>query len=200
MIKPEDNPKVIMAGLAVIATLVGICSPAANAVEVTPSPGVATTYTVAPSASPLFITAKKKAPTVEEVADSTAKKLSINEYGSKDALTAEELKLLLYSVGFRGSHLKEAWCIAMRESTGRPMAHNTNASTGDNSYGLFQINMIGSLGGDRKDRYDLKSYNDLFDPLKNAQIAFQMSNGGNDWSSWKGMNAGARQWLEEYPK
>ena len=117
-----------------------------------------------------------------------------------DKLTDKELKQLLYSVGFRGTNLKEAWCIAKRESAGRPMAHNQNDATGDNSYGLFQINMIGDLGPDRREKFNLNSNTDLFNPVKNAEIAFYMSNGGEDWSSWHGMNAKAREWLNDYPE
>lgn len=117
----------------------------------------------------------------------------------RDQLSDLELKELLYFVGFRGHNLKEAWCIAKRESNGRPMAHNQNSSTGDNSYGIFQINMIGNLGPDRREKFELDSNSDLFNPIKNAKIAFYMSNGGEDWSSWHGMNAKAKEWLDQYP-
>lgn len=197
MIRPEDNPKVIMAGLTVIATLVTFSQISAANADMVKQPGVATVGAPTPSAYPTVTVVKE--PSIDQLASENSKKLSTTKYNGKDALTPRELQLLLYKVGFRGQNLKEAWCIAMRESSGRPMAHNTNASTGDNSYGLFQINMIGSLGTDRQDKYGLKTYNDLFDPVTNAEIAFQMSNGGDNWSAWKGMNAGARQWLDNYP-
>lgn len=115
-----------------------------------------------------------------------------------------ELKNLLKLVGFEGQALKTAWAIVMTESNGRPKAHNGNASTGDNSYGLFQINMIGSLGEARRAKYELKSNDDLFDPVTNATIAYQMSAGGTDFSAWKvrGYNQGSerfRTFLTEYP-
>jgi hypothetical protein len=115
----------------------------------------------------------------------------------RDPLSAEELKELLSLVGFEGRALKQAWAIAMTESNGRPKAHNTNTHTGDNSYGLFQINMLGYLGTDRRDRYDLKSNAELLNPVLNAQIAFQMSGRGNDFSSWKvyGYNNGGERYL-----
>ena len=114
-------------------------------------------------------------------------------------LNAQELKDLLYLVGFRGENLKEAWCIAMRESNGRPLAHNQNRSTGDNSYGIFQINMIGDLGPARRDKFNLKSNNDLFDPVTNAKIAYYMSNGGKNWDSWHGVNSKALLWMDKFP-
>lgn len=120
-------------------------------------------------------------------------------YTQKDRLSPKDLKSLLYDVGFRGSALREAWGTAMKESTGRPMAHNKNSKTGDNSYGLFQINMIGSLGPARMEQYGLSSYEDLFDPRTNAKIAFKMSNGGKNWSAWHGITERTQEWMKEFP-
>ena len=98
--------------------------------------------------------------------------------------TDEELAKLLSTVGFEGRALKVAWAVVKKESNGRPLAFNGNVKTGDSSYGIFQINMIGGLGVARRDKFDLNSNKDLFDPVVNAQIAYFMSNEGNDWSSW----------------
>jgi hypothetical protein len=119
------------------------------------------------------------------------------------------LKSLLEEAGFKGKNLKEAWAIVMKESTGRPTAYNGNTSTGDNSYGIFQINMIGYLGEARREKFNLKSNKELYDPLTNAKIAHYMSRGGEDWSSWdidsSGYNGGVSKskyqyWLTQYPK
>jgi hypothetical protein len=120
-------------------------------------------------------------------------------YKKSQQLSPKELKNILYEVGFRGDRLREAWGTAMKESTGRPMSHNKNRSTGDNSYGLFQINMIDSLGPARIEKYGLESNDDLFDPLVNAKIAYQMSNGGKNWSAWHGITEGTKQWMKEFP-
>ena len=117
----------------------------------------------------------------------------------KKQLTAFELKDVLYTAGFRGKDLVEAWGTAMKESMGKPFAHNKNSRTGDNSYGLFQINMIGSLGPARLKQYNLKTNKDLFDPLTNAKIAFQMSNGGKDWSAWHGITDKTKSFMAEFP-
>jgi hypothetical protein len=105
-------------------------------------------------------------------------------FENKTNLTDIELVWLLEAVGFEGQDLKEAWAIAKKESNGRPLAFNGNSLTGDNSYGIFQINMINTLGDDRRTKFDLEHNADLFNPVKNAQIAMHMSNGGLDWSSW----------------
>lgn len=102
----------------------------------------------------------------------------------KTAFTDEELVRMLSIIGFEGKALKVAWAVVKKESNGRPLAFNGNVKTGDNSYGIFQINMIGGLGVARRDKFDLDSNKDLFDPVVNAQIAFHMSNKGSDWSSW----------------
>ena len=103
-------------------------------------------------------------------------------------LTEHELVDLLAAVGFEGKALKTAWSVAMRESRGRPVAHNKNANTGDNSYGLFQINMIGDLGVSRlakfQDVVGIAKYADLFNPVANAKAAYYMTAKGKDWGSW----------------
>ena len=98
--------------------------------------------------------------------------------------TDEELAKMLSTVGFEGRALKVAWAVVKKESNGRPLAFNGNVKTGDNSYGIFQINMIGGLGVARRDKYELNSNKELFDPVVNAQIAYHMSNEGSNWSSW----------------
>ena len=128
-------------------------------------------------------------------------------------LTAKELVQLLAAVGFEGKSLKTAWAVAMRESRGHPTSHNTNAKTGDNSYGLFQINMIGSLGVDRlakfQDKIGITKMSDLFNPVANAKAAYYMTEGGTDWGSWGlGPNAydgdavepAVTRWLVDFPK
>jgi hypothetical protein len=118
----------------------------------------------------------------------------------KPQLTRLELKALLKEVGFEGKALSQAWAIAMRESRGRSIAHNGNTKTGDNSYGLFQINMIGTMGDIRREKFSMVSNAMLLDPVTNAQIAYYMSNQGTDWSAWKGMTPKAKEWLKLFPK
>jgi hypothetical protein len=129
---------------------------------------------------------------------STEEKLK--KFENKGSLTDGELKELLYLVGFRGNDLKEAWAVAKKESNGQPIRFNGNTNTGDSSYGMFQINMIGTLGPDRREKFDLVSNSDLLNPVINAQIAFHMSDGGKDWSSWKGMTPRTKMWMSKFPE
>jgi hypothetical protein len=121
------------------------------------------------------------------------------KYEKTEMLGNKELKGILYYVGFRGERLKQAWAVAKKESTGRPRSHNNNTETGDNSYGLFQINMIDSLGPARRKQFNLKTNEDLFDPVINAEIAFFMSNKGKNWSSWQGMTDKTIYWMSKFP-
>jgi len=138
---------------------------------------------------------KTEAQLKQEVLD----KFSNENYKPSEMLTDTELKQLLETVGFEGVGLKKAWSIAKRESNGRPLAYNGNKKTGDSSYGLFQINMIGNLGPQRLEKFDLQSNKELFDPVTNAEITYHMTNGGIDWSAWKGMTPRAEEFLLKFP-
>ena len=129
----------------------------------------------------------------------TLEKYSNTVYKPSQAMSDEDLKSLLMAVGFEGKALKTAWAIAKRESNGRPMAYNGNRNTGDSSYGIFQINMLGNLGIDRKEKFDLKSNVLLFDPVINAEITYYMTKGGEDWSSWKGLTPRAKEFYLKFP-
>lgn len=129
---------------------------------------------------------------------SKAKKLE--SFENKTSLTDLELKELLSLVGFKGRDLVVAWAVAKKESNGRPLAFNGNHKTGDSSYGMFQINMIDNLGPDRRTKFDLNSNAELFNPVTNAEIAYYMTNGGEDWSSWKGITPKTKEWMLKFPK
>lgn len=96
----------------------------------------------------------------------------------------QQLVNTLAQAGFKGKALQTAFGIAKRESGGRPDAFNPDRSTGDQSYGLFQINMLGSMGPARRRQFGLKRNEDLLDPVRNAKAAYRMSNGGKDFGAW----------------
>ena len=143
---------------------------------------------------------KPETKTEAQLKKETLEKFSNTVYKPSEMLTDKELLQLLKSVGFEGKALKLAWAVAKSESNGRPMAYNGNRKTGDSSYGIFQINMLGNLGDDRKEKFDLRSNVLLFDPVINAEITYYMTQGGNDWSSWSSIKNGAvSKWLEKFP-
>ena len=146
--------------------------------------------------TPAFSPTKAEALVVEQ---KSGDKL-LAKFENSHKLSDLELVALLKAVGFEGQDLREAWAIAKKESTGRPLAHNGNANTGDNSYGLFQINMLGELGVDRRAKFGLDSNAELLNPVVNAQIAYHMSDGGKDWSAWKGITERTKQWIAKFPE
>ncbi len=101
----------------------------------------------------------------------------VAQVGATEArpLTRVELAQIFYQAGFRGEDLVSMVAIAMRESGGNPMAFNGNTGTGDQSYGLTQINMIGANGQWIMDLCGLSSPDQLFDPVTNAQVAFKLA-------------------------
>ena len=113
-----------------------------------------------------------------------AAKTPVAAAASVPAAGGDQLVGWLQGAGFKGEALKTAWAIAKRESSGRPEAYNGNAGTGDKSYGLFQINMLGNLGPSRRKSYGLKADEDLLDPATNARVAYAMSKGGKDFGAW----------------
>lgn len=109
-------------------------------------------------------------------------------------LTPKQLYQLLEMVGFKGRALKTAWAVAMKETHGNPLAHDFSRRTGDDSYGVFQINLYGALKG-RVKEFGLRSANDLHDPVTNAQIAYRMSSGGKNWTPWHADPGERDHWL-----
>ena len=124
----------------------------------------------------------------------------LTKYENATSLTDSQLVELLKAVGFKGKGLRTAWAVAKAESNGRPFAFNGNTKTGDSSFGIFQINMLGTLGPDRRDKFELDLNAELFSPVKNAEIVYHMTKGGIDWSSWSSYNKGAHyKWLNRFP-
>lgn len=101
--------------------------------------------------------------------------------GGTGNYSRDQLIALAQSVGFKGDDAKIAAAVAMAESGGNPRAHNTKAP--DNSYGLWQINMYGNLGPDRRKRFGLPNNDILFDPRRNAMVAKHIKD-GSGWGAW----------------
>lgn len=110
---------------------------------------------------------------------------------------------VLKKAGFTGDALTTAYAVAKAESGGRSSAYNPPSNgTGDDSYGLFQINMLGGLGPERLAKtwksadgkpFKLSGKEDLFDPLTNAKVAYHMSDGGKNWGAWTTYTSGKYQ-------
>ena len=178
----RDKNKSVWLGLI---ALVGLFAPFLNAANALETKTLITTPTSVEAPKGVFLV-------------STAKKLE--KYENAHSLTDGQLVDLLKAIGFNGKALRSACAVAKAESNGRPFAFNGNAKTGDSSYGMFQINMIGELGPDRREKFDLSSNAELFNPVTNAQVALHMTKSGTDWSSWSSLNGKRYQeWYNKYP-
>lgn len=97
---------------------------------------------------------------------------------------------VLLNAGFTGAALTTAVAVALAESGGDPNAHNTNAKTGDNSYGLLQINMLGSMGPERRAKFNLKNNEELFNPSTNARVGYGLYKARGSFGDWSTYNHG----------
>lgn len=97
------------------------------------------------------------------------------------ALSAANIAAAAKAGGFPDSEIPLAVAIALAESSGNPRAHNSTPP--DNSYGLWQINMLGPLGPARRAQYGISSNEELFDPVVNAKAAYSIRR-SQGWPAW----------------
>ena len=104
-------------------------------------------------------------------------------------LTQEEIARTARAAGIPEDKIPTMTAIAMAESSGNSEAHNTKYP--DNSYGLWQINMLDEpgymLGEERRKKFGLNSNEQLFDPITNAKVAYEVykTQGYAAWSVYK---------------
>lgn len=110
-------------------------------------------------------------------------------------LDAGQIAQVAREGGFPESAIPMAVAVALAESSGDTNSHNTNRLTGDNSYGLWQINMLDKMGPERRKRYGLSANEELFNPVTNARVANAMSGGGKNWGPWSTYPAKAALYL-----
>jgi len=101
-------------------------------------------------------------------------------------LSAKQIADVARQAGIPEDKIPTMVAIAMAESGGNSEAHNPKYP--DNSFGLWQINMLDEpgyqLGAERRQKYGLSSNEELKDPLTNAKAAFDILNsqGLGAWS------------------
>ena len=78
---------------------------------------------------------------------------------------------LAIGAGFKPENAKIMAAIAGGESSYDPGARNPDASGGDDSYGYWQINMLGDMGPERRQLFGISSNDQLLDPKINAAAA-----------------------------
>lgn len=120
-------------------------------------------------------------------ASTTAGDTSPGSISSDGPMSAEDVARLAHAAGFRGQDLVDVVAIAGRESGYDPGAFNPDRSTGDQSYGLMQINMIDELGPARRAALGIENNEELYDPWINMQAAYQLyEESGNTLRPWGG--------------
>ena len=101
-------------------------------------------------------------------------------------LTADQIAQVARQAGIPEDKIPTMVAIALAESGGDSEAHNPKYP--DNSYGLWQVNMLDEpgymLGEERREKYGLSSNEELKDPLTNARAAYDIlkSQGLGAWS------------------
>jgi hypothetical protein len=106
-----------------------------------------------------------------------------------------ELENLARQSGFTPEESRIMAAIALAESSGRTDALNSNRTTGDLSYGLWQINMLGDLGPTRRLQFGITDNEALYDPNTNARAAFlvyrerqTITSSGDGFTAWSVYN------------
>ncbi len=97
---------------------------------------------------------------------------------STSALTAARAAS---AAGFAGQDLVTAVAVAMGESSLNAGAFNGTGA--DQSYGLWQINMQGDKGPERRQAFGISSNEALYDPGVNARAAMSVYN-SQGWGAW----------------
>lgn len=106
----------------------------------------------------------------------------------KTVLSANEIAYYAKAAGFPDGEVGLATAIAMAESGGNTRAHNERPP--DNSYGLWQINMYGTLAVARRAMFGIATNDALFDPATNARAALMIRR-GQGWTAWSVYTSGA---------
>lgn len=99
-------------------------------------------------------------------------------------------QLRAYAAAAGAADPDTAAAIALAETSGTGNTNAHNVIPPDNSYGPWQINMLGSLGPDRRKKLGITSNTQLFDPGTNARAMVMISNGGTNWKPWSTYTSG----------
>lgn len=94
---------------------------------------------------------------------------------------AHQIAWAAHRAGMRGNDLVTAVAVAYGESDGYERSYYYNTSSGDKSYGLWQINMLGSLHDERLRKYGLSHADELFDIQVNARVMRELFLESQGW-------------------
>lgn len=113
------------------------------------------------------------------------------EVPASGVLSPEQIAQVAYNAGFRGNDLTNVVAIALRESHGRAAAHNQSTKTKDDSYGMWQINMLPKAQGPFMTKMGYTG-SDLLDPNTAAKAVFDIyKHNNNSLGAWLTYRKGA---------
>ena len=92
-----------------------------------------------------------------------------SDTGGGERLNVAKLTDLAKKAGFQGEDAAIMGAIAAAESSGNPRAFNPKGR--DLSYGLWQINMLGGMGPERRRQFGISNNEELYNPETNAKAA-----------------------------
>lgn len=109
-------------------------------------------------------------------------------------LSSQQVYNYIRAAGATPEEARILTAIAKGESGWNTQAHNPVGR--DNSYGLWQINMLGSMGAARRKQFGISSNEELWDPAVNAKaaVAILRSQGLKAWSVYT--NGSYQQYLD----
>lgn len=118
-------------------------------------------------------------------------------------LTVDAVAGLVYAAGLRGEPAAVAVAVTTPESGRDATIRVYNEATGDDSYGLWQINMLDlpqgpHLGPARRVQFGIQTDGDLLKPEVNARAMYIVSGGGTNFGPWSTFKAGKhRPYLDD---
>lgn len=124
-------------------------------------------------------------------ADGEAVSSSLN--GPRGKFSAANYVAVLKQAGFSQKDAVLMAAVGMQESAGNIGSHNDANPKRERSYGLFQININAHPFGSPEMEYaGVRSVQDLYDPIKNAKVAYYLyyktSTGINHWGGYTDNN------------
>lgn len=92
-----------------------------------------------------------------------------SDTGGGERLSVSEMVKLAKEAGFNDQEAAIMGAIGAAESSGNTKAYNPQGR--DNSYGLWQINMLGQMGEERRRQFGIENNEQLWNPQINAKAA-----------------------------
>lgn len=106
-----------------------------------------------------------------------ARPAKVSRSKPRGPVCTDEVARVLHRAGFRGTSLRVAWAVVMRESRGQNLGADSPYFTG--AYGIFQVQESAHSG---KPWYSRSA---MLDPERQARLVYvHLSARGTDWRHW----------------